>query len=401
MAAQLGSTQDPRELIPGNPSKLTADADKLDGHAKTLDGIGDELGSVRIPSWHGQACDAFWEDFSGQKQKWFRGSDALGAAAGALREYSRALQWAQGQAEEAIRLYDAGDESGGEQVLASARAHVEAEGDAAAKKFKAQGGEGDNAPDWLFWASEATQDDTGATSRKIQRTELERAPETRPIGAWGDHKNMTQAEREALREGKGPGITVAGPSVTADAKVWGAEAKGRGEFAGGEVSGKAGVNLLGVDASAGVGLVDGNATAQASGKAYLAQATAEGKYGVGVFEASGKGEAYVGAEAGVKGSIGTDGVHVGGEAFAGAKATAEGHASVAGVGVGGTAEAWAGAGAEAHFDAGMKDGKIVIGGDLGVGLGVGGKLGAQIELDPGKITDAAGDAVDAIGDWFD
>lgn len=399
MAAQLGSTRDPRELIPGNPSKLTADADKLDGHAKTFDGIGDELGSVRIPSWHGQAADAFWEDFSGQKQKWYRGSDALGAAAGALRDYARALQWAQGQAEEAIRLYDAGDENGGEQVLASARAHVESEGDAAAEKFKAQGGEGDNAPDWLFWASEAAQDNTGATSKQL--FELERGRDPRTVRAWGDHKNMTQAEREALREGKGPGITVAGPSVSADAKVWGAEARGRGEFAGGEVSGKAGVNLLGVEGSAGVGLVDGNATAQASGKAYLAQATAEGKYSAGYFEASGKGEAYVGAEAGVKGSVGTDGVHVGGEAFAGAKATAEGHASVAGVGVGGTAEAWAGAGAEAHFDAGVKDGKIVIGGDVGVALGVGGKLGGQIELDPGKITDAADDAVDAIGDWFD
>ncbi|MGN9757698.1 putative T7SS-secreted protein [Streptomyces sp. SD31] len=399
MAAQLGSTQDPRELIPGNPSKLTDDADKLDGHAKTLDSIGDELGSVRISSWHGQASDAFWEDFSGQKQKWYRGSDSLSAAAGALRAYARALTWAQGQAEDAIRLYEGGDESGGEQLLEAARAHVQAEGDTAANKFKAQGGEGDNAPDWLFWASEAAQDNTGATSKQV--FELERARDPRTIGAWGDHKNMTQQQREALREGKGPGVTVAGPSVTADAKVWGAEAKGRGDFAGGEVSGKAGVNLLGVDASAGVGLVDGNATAQASGKAYLAQAAAEGKYSAGLFEASGKGEAYVGAEAGVKGSIGTDGVHVGGEAFVGAKAASEAHASVAGVGVGGTAEAWAGAGAEAHFDAGMKDGKFVIGGDLGVAVGVGGKLGGQIEIDPGKITDAAGDAVDAVGDWFD
>jgi uncharacterized protein YukE len=399
MAAQLGSTQDPRELIPGNPSKLTGDAGKLDGHTKTLDGIGEELGSVRIPSWHGQASDAFWEDFSGQKQKWYRGSDSLSAAAGALQDYARALTWAQGQAAEAIRLYEGGDESGGEQLLEAARAHVQSEGDAAAEKFKAQGGGGNNAPDWLFWASEAAQDDTGMTSQQL--AEVERAPDLRPLGAWGDHKNMTQQERDALREGKGPGVTVAGPSVAGDAKVWEAEVKGRGEFAGGEVSGKAGVNLLGVESSAGVGVTDGNATAQASGKAYLAQATAEGKYSAGYFEASGKGEAYVGAEAGVKGSIGTDGVHVGGEAFAGVKATTEGHASVAGVGVGGSAEAWAGVGAEAHFDAGMKDGKLVIGGDLGVGLGVGGKLGGQIEIDPGKVTDAAGDAVDAIGDWFD
>lgn len=400
MTAQLGDTQNPRELIPGNPSKLTEDAEKLDNHAKTLDGIGHKLGSVRISSWRGQASDAFWDDFSGQKKKWYRGSDSLTAAAGALRDYAGTLKWAQGQAKEAVRLYEGGDESGGMQLLETARSQVRSEGDAAAKKFKAQGGGGDNAPDWLFWASEAAQDNTGKTSMQI--AEMMRAPDPRHGKAWGDHKNMSQAQREALREGKGPGITVAGPSVSGGASVWGAEAKGRGNFAGGETSGKAGVNLLGAQGSAGVGARDGNVTAQASGKAYLAQATAEGKYEAGPMETSGKAQAFAGAEARAKGSIGTDGAHVGAEAFAGAKATAESHASVAGVGVGGEAEGWAGAGAEAHIDAGRQgDGKLVVGGDVGVGLGLGAKLGGEIEVDPGKITDAAGDAADAVGGWFD
>ncbi|WP_437083866.1 putative T7SS-secreted protein [Streptomyces sp. enrichment culture] len=399
MAARLGETRDPRELIPGNPSKLNGDADRLDGHATTLEGIGDELGSVRVPGWHGQASEAFWEDFSGQKKKWYRGADALSAAARALRDFAGVLEWAQGQAEQAILLYESGDENGGEQLLETTRGRVKSAGDTAAGKFKAQGGGSDDAPDWLFFASEAAQDDSGLTTRQF--AELEGAPELRDLGAWGNQRNLTQEQRDALREHKGPGIVVGGPSVSGNAKVWGAEAKGHGAFAGGDVSGTAGVNLLGVEGSAGVGLLDGNATAQASGKAYLAQATAEGKYEAGLFATSGKAEVFGGAEAGVKGSVGTDGVHVGGEAFAGAKATAEGHASVAGVGVGGTAEAWAGAGAEAHLDAGMKDGKFVIGGDLGVGLGVGGKLGAQVEIDPGKITDTLGDAWDAIGDWGD
>lgn len=400
MTAQLGATRDPRELIPGNPSKLTGDAEKLERHAKTLDGIGDDLGAVRIPSWHGKAGDAFWDDFSGQKKKWYHGSDSLSAAAAALRDYAGTLSWAQQQAEDAIRLYEGGDEHGGQQLLESARSKVESEGDTAAKKFKAQGGGGDKAPDWLFFAQEAAQDDTGKTSMQI--AELVKDPKYQRDKGWGDLKNKTPAEREAMREIKGPGVTVAGPSVRGEAKVWGAEAKGRGEFAGGDVSGKAGVNLLGADGKAGVGLKDGNATAEASGKAYLAQASAEGKYEAGPMGASGKAEGFVGAEATATGSVGKDGAHVGAEAFAGAKATAEGHADVAGIGAGGTAEAWAGVGAEAHADIGMKeDGTFVIGADVGVGLGVGGKLGGSIEIDPGKVTDAAGDAVDAVGDWFD
>jgi uncharacterized protein YukE len=400
MAAQLGDTRNPRELIPGNPSKLTDDADKLDDYAKTLDGIAEKLGSIRIPSWRGEASDAFWDDFSGQKKMWFRGSDSLAAAAKALRDYARTLKWAQGQAKEAVRLYEGGDESGGLQLLETARSQVQSEGDAAAKKFRAQGGGGENAPAWLFWASEAAQDDTGKTS--MQLAEMMREPDPRHGRAWGDHKNMSQRQREGLREGKGPGLVVAGPSATGDAKVWSAEAMARRNLAGGEASGKAGVNLLGAQGFAGAGARDGNAAAYASGKAYVGQATAEGKYEAGPMETSGKAQAFAGAEASARGSVGMDGAHAGAEAFAGAKATAESHSSVAGVGVGGEAEGWAGAGAAAHVDAGrQEDGKYVAGGDVGVGLGLGAKLSGQIEVDPGKVTDAVGDAADAVGDWFD
>ncbi|NLU65833.1 putative T7SS-secreted protein [Streptomyces sp. HNM0574] len=404
MAAQLGGTRDPRQLIPGNPETLNDRAGKLEDKSKTLDGIGDDLGSVRIPSWEGKASDGFWNDFSPQKSRWHRGSDSLSEAAKALRDYADTLTWAQSEAEDAIRLHEDGNEAAAETKLNSARTQLETAGGSAAKKFEAQGGKGDDAPDWLFFSAEAAQSNEGKTSMELANREFtdRMNPLTSPK-AWGDYKNMTEEQRQTLRDetsGKGPGVAVQGPGVKGDAKVWGAEAQGRGKFAGGEVSGKAGVNLLGVEGQAGVGLQDGNATASASGKAYLAQATAEGKYEAGYFEAGGKAEAYAGAEAEAKGSIGADGVHGEAGAFAGAKATAEGSASVAGVGVGGTAEAWAGVGAEAKFDAGFKDdGTFTIGGEAGIGLGVGAKLGGQIEIDPGKVTDAAGDAVDTVGDW--
>jgi type VII secretion system ESX-1 substrate len=400
MAAQLGETRDPRELIPGNSEDLNDRADKLRARSKTLEGIGDDLGAVRIPSWEGKASDAFWKDFSPQKARWHRGSDSMAEAERALRDYARTLTWAQSQAERAIQQHESGDEAGAETTLNSARTQLETAGDTAAKKFEAQGGKADGAPDWLFFSAEAADSDTGNTSMQIANREMNPLTNRR---AWGDFKNLTSEQRQALREeisGKGPGIAVAGPSVSGGASVWGAEAQGRSDFAGGEVSGKAGVNLLGVEGQAGVGLQDGNATASASGKAYLAQASAEGKYEAGYFETSGKASAFAGAQAEAKGSVGTDGAHGEAGAFAGAKAEAEGHAGVAGVGVGGTAEGWAGAGAEAKFDAGFKDdGTFVVGGEAGVGLGLGGKLGGQIEIDPGKVTDAAGDAADAVGDW--
>ncbi|SCK39004.1 putative T7SS-secreted protein [Streptomyces sp. WMMB 322] len=406
MAAQLGETRDPRQLIPGDPEDLSGRADKLRARSKTLEGIGDDLGAVRIPSWEGKASDAFWKDFSPQKARWHRGSDSMTDAENALRDYVRTLTWAQSQAERAIEQYEDGNEAAAQTTLNSARSQLETAGDTAAKKFKAEGGKAEGAPDWLFFSAEAAESNVGKTSREIAGGPREFTDRMNPLiepKAWGDYKNLSEEQRDALREktsGKGPGISVMGPSVSGGASVWGAEAQGRTDFAGGEVSGKAGVNLLGVEGQAGVGLQDGNATASASGKAYLAQASAEGKYEMGHLETSGKASAFAGAQAEAKGSVGMDGVHGEAGAFAGAKAEAEGHASVAGIGVGGTAEGWAGAGAEAKFDAGFKDdGTFVVGGEVGVGLGLGGKLGGQVEIDPGKVTDAAGDAVDAVGDW--
>ncbi len=390
-AEQMSWAWDPKTLIPGEPEKLYEDVDKLTGWSASLEGIAEDLGAVRTPGWTGKASDAFFDDFSPQKKRWLRGADALSAAADALRSYADMLTWAQGQAADAINSYHSGDEAGAQTTLDAARAKLDTEGQAAAKKFQAQGGSASDAPDWLYWSAQAASQ-SGPFQTKIQLAEAK--PEN--LRYEKKHQFGDQTGKDRRPDG---GVTIGGQSVSGDAKVWGVEAKGHGHTLGGDVSGKAGMNLLGVEGQAGYGLHNYNASAGASGKAYLAQATAEGSYQAGYFDASGKAEGFVGAEATAKASVGKDGVHAGVEAFAGAKATAEGHASVAGVGVGGTAEAWAGVGAEANVDLGMKDGKLVIGGDLGLGLGVGAKLGASVEIDPGKVAGAVGDAADAVEDF--
>lgn len=124
-----------------------------------------------------------------------------------------------------------------------------------------------------------------------------------------------------------------------------------------------------------------------------------GRYGPVGLDA--KGEAYAGADANASVGIGKDGVHAGGEAFAGAKATADIGGDVGGVGGGVHAEAWAGAGAAADVDVGMHDGKLKIGGEFGLGLGVGAKIGPSVTLDFPKMYDTGKDLVDDAGNVAD
>lgn len=413
MTAKLGETSDPKELVPGDPSQLYGSAGQLTKRASAVEAIGDDLHSVRTPGWNGDASDAFWDDFSPQKSKWYRGADSLRRASAALQDYAGVLEWGQEQAAEAVDLYDAGNESGAEDKLEHARSQVDSAGDTAKKRFEKVGGSDSGAPAWLYWASQDAQSQAGESalsfweSKQFDHNPWRLPGQAEPLEGeedkrgkyyrgWGENQDQQATED---RRDKALGLSADLGSVSGDAKVWGAEASGHGSALGGDVSGRASFDTLGVEGSAGAGIEDSRLQAQASAKAYLAQGSAEGKYEAGVFETSGKATGFVGAEANAAASVGKDGAHAGGEAFAGAKATAEGHASVAGVGVGGSAEGWAGIGAEAHADAGMKDGKLVIGADVGAALGVGGHLGGQVEIDPGKVADTLGDAGSAAKDW--
>ncbi|AUY50238.1 putative T7SS-secreted protein [Streptomyces sp. CB01881] len=109
MAKELGETSDPRELVPGNPEALASTSSWLKSYGDTLHSAG--LGLKRIDTtegWSGEAGDAFREAFDGEPAKWVEAGDCFHDAATALTSYQTTLNWAQGQAQDAIRQWNEG-----------------------------------------------------------------------------------------------------------------------------------------------------------------------------------------------------------------------------------------------------------------------------------------------------
>ncbi|MFI5588394.1 hypothetical protein ACIA5G_25300 [Amycolatopsis sp. NPDC051758] len=172
--------------------------------------------------------------------------------------------------------------------------------------------------------------------------------------------------------------------------------EGRTEIGGVTVSGDADAKALGGEANASAGASKDGVNAKVGASGYLGEATAEGSASYGPAEVGVKGKANLGAEAGANATLGAEGVDVGAKGFVGAKAGVDGHADVAGLRVGGTAEGWYGLGAEGRARFGWgPDGSFTIGADAGVAVGVGGKVGFNVTVTPGKPQKAVPGDMDA------
>ena len=164
----------------------------------------------------------------------------------------------------------------------------------------------------------------------------------------------------------------------------------------------------GVKGEAGVLMADGHVYASnkgigAEGSVFTGvRASADGSVSTlgGHASATAEGTASAGAGADGKAAVGRDGAQVKAEAFAGAKAEGSIGGEVAGVGSTVKGEAWAGAGAEVDAKAKWDDGKLQLGLGVGAGLGVGGKVGAEITIEPAKTVDAVKSAGGAVVDYF-
>ncbi|AZQ36558.1 hypothetical protein EJ357_26515 [Streptomyces cyaneochromogenes] len=397
MAAELGDTKDPKELIPGDAGNLNSIAQSLRKYFGNFEDVGDGLGGVRISGWTGPAGDGFSEKLAGEKKNWLYASDQMAEAASTISAYAAALSEAQRQAGEAIALWDGGDKSQAELILNNGRQYLRDEGDKAAEKLKELSGDSDKAPDWLARAAKTAenQKESGKSSygkawHEVQAADLKGAERR----TWGTPNGQSVEDPNAKPKA---GHETKLWERSAEAEAWKAEAEGESEWAGGRAAGKAGVQVLSAQATAAASFAEGRMQVGASAAANLVAGSAEGGWESGPVALGGKASASVGAEASAKASVGRDGVHAGFDGFAGAKAGVEGHADVGGIGAGGSAEVRAGIGATATFDAGMKDGKFVIGGELGATLGIGGNVSGQVEVDPGKVIDSVGDIADKVG----
>ncbi|MBO1336037.1 putative T7SS-secreted protein [Streptomyces sp. VRA16 Mangrove soil] len=422
---RLGWTHDPKDLVPGDVEKLGQVSTTLNGWSTKFDGVGNGLRDLKIPGWKGQASDAFWPTLAKEKSNWYLAADAMSDAAKAITSYSTTLHWAQQQAQTAITKWDGGDHEGAEQVLEAAKKQLKTEAGTLAKKLGELAGDGKGSPKWLAQAKDwveskqwAADHSVGKTSQNYWQWEKQRSLVT-DESPWNQNKewgkdadgNWFIRDKSAEPDGGDPADPTTAGSKTdktikiaewqGNADVWSVGTSKSGTVGGVDLKGGMGLSTLGVDGSANLGVVNGQFQAGASGTAYLAQASAKGSAEYGIVAAQAEGKAFVGADANANVSVGKDGVHAGAEAFAGAKATGTVSGDVGGVGAGVTGEAWAGVGASAHADLGMKDGKFTIGGDVGVGLGLGGKVSFDVTVDPGKVVDSVEDAADWVGDTWD
>ncbi|MGH3758424.1 putative T7SS-secreted protein [Actinophytocola sp.] len=433
--AELGQTDDPKELVPGEPEAVTGAADGLRSRARTMEDVAGDLAAIRIPDWQGPASSAFWDKFTPEASNWRLGRDAMNSAAGALDSHASSLTWAQGQAAEAIALWEQGEQAtrramesgslvlapsgtaGGMplgsptllndpgaalrqravEVLDRAREQLSKAGDTAAGAIEKVAGKADGAPGWLTGPAQFVDEkgpqkvavdikQTESWAEKAERKQGEGSRFAR-YGQWGDEFAKRQ----------GPGVNVHLVGGTVQGSLFSTNASGATQIGDVTLAGKAEASALGAEASATAGIGRDGVNAQARASAYLAQVSAQGSAQYGIAEVGAQGKAFVGAEAGAHGSIGLDGARVGGEAFAGAKATGEVSGDVGGLGAGVTGEAWAGVGASADAQIGRgEDGEWKIGAEAGIGLGIGGKVGFEVSVDPGEITDTLGDAASAV-----
>lgn len=417
MAAALGTTTDPRALVPGDPAAVRADAALLTDQATGVEETADALAAVRVEGWAGDAADAFWGVLDVQPRSWRVTADALTEAASQLTGYADVLTaaqtsaataidlWADAQAateaattshnrqvdayNAAARAWNASDGSGprpvapgpfvdpgadgraeAEQVLADARDSVRSAGDDAAQAL----GRIVVSDRWVVRTDAGTE--VGAREGSTQNTLFEVDPATgeRKIGLVSADGSITWYKASA--------------EVEARYGQW--YGKAEAAFEAGSLEGEAAL-----------GIQDATLVAEASGSAAVVRGTASASAGGDYGHVGAEAEAFVGAyaEAGVQ--VGAQGVGANVAGFAGARAEGSVEAEVAGIGGKGTAEAWAGWGAEA--DVGItqgKDGTWTIGVKGGAAVGLGGSLGAEITVDPGGVVDAVGDAVDWVGSLF-
>ncbi|RNG30609.1 putative T7SS-secreted protein, partial [Streptomyces botrytidirepellens] len=104
---QLGETEDPKKLIYGSVSRIRSTAKHLKDFQSAFEKVGNGLKALDSSHWKGEAADAFRDEVSVKPKEWFKAADACKKAAGALEDFAGTVEWAQGQAQDAIDAYKA------------------------------------------------------------------------------------------------------------------------------------------------------------------------------------------------------------------------------------------------------------------------------------------------------
>ncbi|WP_405991252.1 putative T7SS-secreted protein [Streptomyces sp. NBC_00986] len=105
---QLGQSDQPKDLLHGDAKAIRATAKHLTDFCTAFDKVGDGMRKLDSSSWQGESAEAFRKKFAMHPTKWLQAADACDAAGKALSSYAETVEWAQGQARDAIDLYGPG-----------------------------------------------------------------------------------------------------------------------------------------------------------------------------------------------------------------------------------------------------------------------------------------------------
>jgi hypothetical protein len=158
---ELGQTNDPEALVPGDTNALRDTVQLLDSYGDMLTEAGTGLQRIDTSDgWSGTAADGFHNAFKGQPGKWIEAGGCFHSAGRAVDNYTSSLTWAQAQAGDAIRQWNDGQTATRQAQAAHTQAVQQAQSQAAAS--------GTAAPNIPF-------SDPGAAKRQAAQETLDRA----------------------------------------------------------------------------------------------------------------------------------------------------------------------------------------------------------------------------------
>lgn len=186
--AELGTTDDPRALIPGSPDAILAKLATLTKLSTGIDEASTAFTKIDEGRWQGAAGDAFRQAFSQEVPRWANSAQAFDQATKALQEHAHTLQAAQNHASEAIARFNQGTQ---------ATKTAQAQYNAAVQQRNAQAAQGETV------SAMAPFSDPGTADRQEAHAILEDA--RRMVQQSGDNAaRAIGAARDSAPQGPGP-----------------------------------------------------------------------------------------------------------------------------------------------------------------------------------------------------
>ncbi|MER6313557.1 putative T7SS-secreted protein, partial [Streptomyces sp. NPDC001581] len=102
---ELGQTEDPDKLVYGSVSKIRAQVSHLNDFKSSFTTVGNGLKGLEGDGLKGASADAFREAIAKEPPRWFEAAEAFDKAADAMGRFAETVEWAQGQAKEALAEY--------------------------------------------------------------------------------------------------------------------------------------------------------------------------------------------------------------------------------------------------------------------------------------------------------